>query len=79
MPELRIVIFALQDRLAYGATFEAAPACSTARRPRSRHRAPRCNPRVHQRQHRKPCESCGAGDAGRVDEVPRRTSGTIRS
>ena len=50
MPELRLVVLALQDRLAYGPTFEAALAGSVRQRPvdardgcrtRRRHRARR--------------------------------------
>ena len=69
MPELRIVVLALQDRLAYGPTFEAAlaglfgnaPSTLGARR-RRRHRRP---PRTR---------AAGRGTGTPRRRPPRRTS-----
>ena len=70
MPELRIVVLALQDKLAYGPTFEAAMAASSATSP---HRSPAAaghqTPIDSERPERRiqPRRRRRAGDSGHAD------------
>ena len=81
MPELRLVVLALQDRLAYGPTFEAALAAlfgdapsTLPRQPRQRRRRPRRDPA---RRSRAAGGARNAADRRRADRAkPRAISRT---
>ena len=75
MPELRIVVLALQDRLAYGPTFETAMAACLAR-PRRRLRLTPRRPRPFLAAARSAGERAGTADVNAL--VGSRRAGLVR-
>jgi len=72
MPELRLVVLAVQDRLAYGPTFESAMSAFLVER--SRHLAPRRAPRGRRNTHRHPPDRPTAADVNALIRKLPKTS-----
>ena len=73
MPELRLVVLALQDRLAYGPTFEAALAALFGGAPSTLAARPRPRRQRHQQPPAAPAR-CRAGTARAAGRAARPTS-----